>query len=537
MATSTDLRSAIEEVQQSLPADQVQDQAAVPAYQPGSFDRLAQRVGALPWWVISATVHAIVFLLIALLAVAAPPPTSDEVVIATEVTKQKPPEYDPARKRDIFKNTKEVQSEAQVENPVVTHEPMETSDHFETDNNMDKRSARGSEDAISDIPLGGTGTVGSIGVGSGGLAGVFGYRDGGGRKKATGRFGGSEATESSVEAALRWLARHQEKDGRWAAEKWDAKNDKRASMSMSGLAVLAFLGAGYTHKSGRFADNVKRGAEWLLSQQLEDGAVTGKAGFDYNHYHGYCHAMAALALAEAYGMTDAARRDQFDLKLGEAAQKAVDYSTKVHQKPYSGWRYQAGEEGDISHTGWFVMQLKSAKVAGLKVDGTAFQGGMNFVNSVLGQKTGKSVYEQSQKGTADWGGGMGGGDAARWTAISMVCRLFMGVPRDDEVMKKGPPWVLACKPEWDKRDFYLWYYGTLAMFQTGGDDWKTWNEPMKKSLVDNQCKGGPMDGSEQDKDGSWDADLGCWNCGRVFSTALGALCLEVYYRYLPMYSK
>jgi hypothetical protein len=60
---------------------------------------------------------------------------------------------------------------------------------------------------------------------------------------------------------------------------------------------------------------------------------------------------------------------------------------------------------------------------------------------------------------------------------------------------------------------------------------------MKKTLVDNQCKGGPMDGTEADKDGSWEADKGCWNCGRVFSTALGALCLEVYYRYLPMYTK
>jgi len=379
--------------------------------------------------------------------------------------------------------------------------------------------------------------VGSLGVGSGGVARDFGYRDGGGRKKAVGRFGGSEATESSVEAALRWLARHQEKDGHWTPEKWDGKGDKRGSMAMTGIATLAFLGAGYTHKSGRFADNVKRAVEWLTSQQLDNGGVTGKAGYEYAHWSGYNHAMASLALAEAYGMTDAAHRDQFDLKLGEVAQKAVDYSTKIHQKPYSGWRYMPLQEGDISHVGWFIMQLKSAKVAGLKVDGTAFQGGMNFVNSVLGQKTGKSVYEQSQKSTADWGGGLGGGDAARWTAISMVSRLFMGVPRDDEVMKKGPPWVLACKPEWDKRDFYLWYYGTLAMFQTGGDDWKTWNEPMKKSLVDNQCKGGPLDGSEQDKDGSWDADKGCWNCGRVFSTALGALCLEVYYRYLPMYSK
>jgi hypothetical protein len=59
---------------------------------------------------------------------------------------------------------------------------------------------------------------------------------------------------------------------------------------------------------------------------------------------------------------------------------------------------------------------------------------------------------------------------------------------------------------------------------------------MKKSLVDNQCKGGALDGSEQDQDGSWDPK-GHYEelCGRTYTSALGALCLEVYYRYLPIY--
>jgi hypothetical protein len=240
--------------------------------------------------------------------------------------------------------------------------------------------------------------------------------------------------------------------------------------------------------------------------------------------------MASMALVEAYGMTK-------DPVLQEPAQKTVDYTVNIHQLPYGGWRYEPRKSEDISHTGWFIMQLKSAKVAGLRVDGATFQGGMNFVTAVLGKDTGKSVYQRSQIKSANYGGGMGNQTAARRTAISQVCRLFMGVPRNDEVMQKGNKWVLACKPDWNQRDFYGLYYGTLAMFQIGGDPWKEWNEPMKKMLIDNQRKGGPLNGSEQDVDGSWDADEGCWKCGRVFSTALGALSLEVYYRYLPMYSK
>jgi hypothetical protein len=72
----------------------------------------------------------------------------------------------------------------------------------------------------------------------------------------------------------------------------------------------------------------------------------------------------------------------------------------------------------------------------------------------------------------------------------------------------------------------------------GGEAWTTWNARLKPALVDHQCKGGPTDGSAVDKDGSWDPES--WidkHGGRVFTTAMGALTLEVYYRYLPIYSK
>jgi hypothetical protein len=530
MATSTDLRSAIEEVQNQLPADQVDGADLEGAYEADFTTRIEQRIGALPWWVISAVVHSVLFLLCTLIGVAVPPPEMNEVTITSDIAKKEEPKYDEKKKRDVFKQTAEIEHESKVEKPILVHEEAVESTHFETANEMDSATAAGNEDAISDIPLGGFGTTGSMGVGGGGMAGVFGYRGGGGRKRAIKRFGGSKATESAVEAALRWLARHQEADGHWAGEKWDSKKDKRTSMAMTGLATLAFLGAGYTHKTGKFRDNVNRAVKWMISQQDENGGLLGKKGYRYPHYDGYCHSMGAMALVEAYGMSK-------DPTLKEAAQKTVNYTVNVHQKPYSGWRYKPGQEGDISHTGWFIMQLKSAKVAGLKVDGAAFQGGMNFVQKILGKKTGKSVYEMSQIGSANYGGGLGTSNAARRTSISMVCRMFMGVSRDDEVMLKGHKWVLACKPDWEKRDFYGLYYGTLAMFQSGGDSWKEWNKAMAPMLVDNQCKGGPMDGSTNDVDGSWIADKGSWGCGRTFSTALGALSLEVYYRYLPMYNK
>lgn len=79
-------------------------------------------------------------------------------------------------------------------------------------------------------------------------------------------------------------------------------------------------------------------------------------------------------------------------------------------------------------------------------------------------------------------------------------------------------------------NFYYWYYATLALFQVGGEPFRIWNERMSTLLVREQV--GPEHGSAR---GSWDprgqrAETG----GRVYSTALSILCLEVYYRYAPL---
>ena len=88
-------------------------------------------------------------------------------------------------------------------------------------------------------------------------------------------------------------------------------------------------------------------------------------------------------------------------------------------------------------------------------------------------------------------------------------------------------------------NYYYWYYGSLGMFQFGGEHWAKWNEAMKKILVEHQRKGGPLDGTVNDVDGSYDpvGSGGIPHGGRVMATALAALTLEVYYRYLPLYSK
>jgi len=369
---------------------------------------------------------------------------------------------------------------------------------------------------ISDIPLGGTGVVGNIGVGGGG-AGCFGYRTGGGRRRAVVRYGGSKASESSVDMALRWLARNQEPDGSWSAAKHGGKLDAGNDAGTTGLALLAFLGAGHTETAGKYKQNVRQAVAYLNSRRALNGRIGPEP--DGRKVFGWSHAIAGLALSEAYGMARQA-------KTGAAAQKAVDYSARVHQVEYGGWGHAPKGAEKLSVTAWYVAQLKSAKVAGLTVDGTSFAGAAAFIEKVTVEKGDGAGRSSDSAGAAV---------TREASARALACRLFMGEKPTDAVPATAAKFIGEAPPAWPEDgkgvDLGHWYFATLGLFQMGGEHWKSWNKPLKSALVARQRRGG-------DEDGSWDP-VGPWAAGggRVHSTALAALTLEVYYRYLPLYGK
>jgi hypothetical protein len=518
MATSNYSSSISEPIDEMAPEEGQEGQRA--SGEGSLLDALQMQFGATPWWVVSAVVHAMLFLLATMLGVALAPPVRDEVVIESPPPPPPPKEFNENTKRDLFQK-RHAPMKKLAEEPMIVTEPV-PDDHFETANEMDKNTARGQEDAISDIPLGGTGVIGTIGVGGGGMAGCYGFRDGGGRKKATARWGGTIGSENAVEAALRWLKRHQDPDGHWDAKKWESK--MKTDAGVTGLALLAFLGAGYTEKTDKYSDVVSKATRWIISQQDASGAIGKESEGTHPNGVGYHHAICGLALAEAYGMAK-------NPAVRVAAQKAVDYAVKTHQMSGSGWRYVPNQAGgaDLSVSGWFVMQLKSAKIAGLSVPAAAFQGARSFTETCSDQY-GKCGYQPGWSPTYTM------------TSVGMLVRLYTQSKPDDPKVAGGAAYLLKNLPRWGEHgvgvDMYYWYYGTMTMFQVGGAYWKKWNLAMRDMLCSNQRKGGPKDGSKEDVDGSWDP-VGAWAVrgGRVYSTAVGALCLEVYYRYLPIYQQ
>ena len=115
------------------------------------------------------------------------------------------------------------------------------------------------------------------------------------------------------------------------------------------------------------------------------------------------------------------------------------------------------------------------------------------------------------------------------TAEGLLCHQYLGATRGDARLHSGAEYLLEHVPK-DRRDTsYCWYYGTQVMYHMQGQYWQEWNTAMKETLLSTQHQSGNHTGSWDPKDKYEDSG------GRLYSTALRLLMLEVYYRHLPLY--
>ena len=341
------------------------------------------------------------------------------------------------------------------------------------------------------------------------------------RAAAAAARGGSQETERAVQAALAWLSAAQSEDGRWSAARYGGGVERsvqgqhrqgvgaKSDHGVSGLALLAFLGAGNTHQQGSYAENVGRGVRFLVDRQRSNGALSGEAEFFAALY---CHGMATIALAECCAMTG-------DESLRQPLERAVRYTLSMQSPATGGWRYAAGDRGDTSQFGWQVMVLSSARNAGLKGLDQAEARARLFLQSVSsGQAGGLASYRAREQ------------PSVAMTAEALVCRLFLGVPPEHPSVAEAVDMLANALPDSAKPNAYTWYYATLASFHAGGPQWSRWNQQLQRALL-------PLQRHEAGAlTGSWDPDS-AWggHGGRVYATAMAAMTLEVYYRHLPMH--
>ena len=348
--------------------------------------------------------------------------------------------------------------------------------------------------------------------------------------------GASAESEKAVEMALEWLSKHQDSDGRWdggVAKYRDGsvapEEDSftvhcppgdicfgecyywEADTALTGLSLLAYLGAGYTHTEGKHADTVARGLDYLIRSQKPDGDLRGRSvavGM-------YCHAMASLALCEAFALTG-------DERLKTPVTNAIDFLVKAQAENGAAWRYEPrAPVGDTSILGWVVLALRSGRSLGMNVPQKSITGIQAWLDAVSEGKSGGLAKYQPWKEVTP-----------TMTAEAWLCRWFLNLDPGVKRSQEAANYLLEHGPDRDPYNLYYWYYGTLSMYQQGGQDWEKWNSLVRDRIVQKQQTKGH-------KLGSWDPDDSQWGTygGRVYCTALATLTLEVYYRFLRLYEE
>ena len=344
---------------------------------------------------------------------------------------------------------------------------------------------------------------------------------------------GESPADALVERGLAWLVAAQEEDGRWTLGAYHPEGAGgavrlRSDTAATGLALLAFLGAGYDHFDGRHRDVVRHGLEWLVSVQQANGDLFVPSDPVSNSCAWlYSHGIATMALCEAVGMTG-------DPLLRPAAERAIGFIVASQQPGRGGWRYQPRADSDLSVSGWMLVALRAGTLAGLSVPDETYAAVRGLLDeSASPDRAGHYLYNARNPGQrpSDL-------SAASMTALGSLMRLHTGTPRADERLRAAAGDLAAMTPAYGtrqarSRDAYLWYYASQVLVQTGGPQWDAWYGRLCTVLEAEQVGDG-------DDAGSWEP-LGTvpdrWGAygGRLYVTALHLLALEVPYRHLPTY--
>ena len=335
--------------------------------------------------------------------------------------------------------------------------------------------------------------------------------------------GGGSGTERALADALDWLARVQSEDGAWRLA------DSPYPVGCTSLATLALLGGGHSMRVGTHRTVVSKALRWLLEQQdPKTGAIAGSQ----HQAQAYEHALATTALAEAY---DLSRSPLLLPKLTAAVEHLL-----AARNPKGAWRYEfpPNGESDTAVTGVTLLALVAARKCSLPIADEAYaaaiQGGLSWFDQVSDPETGLVGYSAMHAPSSRLhkvNDQYPRADGEAMTALALQSRLFAG-QRPSEVSHFALQVErlmrhLPVEPEAGdlSLDMFYWHFATNALFQLGGREWKAWNSAMKRAVLPRQRKDGELAGS-------WDPS-GVWGCegGRVYSTAMMALTLEVYCRY------
>lgn len=329
--------------------------------------------------------------------------------------------------------------------------------------------------------------------------------------------------EAAVSAAIDWLCRHQEPDGRWDADRFviedEGKGLARHDVPVTSLVMLVLAAEA---DAGR-ASSLTRAADWLVKQQGSADAPPGVIGPVLAHDWIYGHALSTLALLEASAILGEGR-------WRPAAAQAVAY-LQSHRNPQGAWRYQPrDQDNDSSVTSWCISALVTARSNGLPVTSTEVAEPLEWLARMTDEKGGCGYTrsgEASSRQSIDHAKEFPPEKTAALAACALYARLQGGADPGARIQRAAAELILAKPARWQKDgsiDLYYWFHASQAMTQMPAEIRAKWFTTLNKTLLGSQRKGDEFAGS-------WDpVDAWSHEGGRFYVTAMAALCLQAPYR-------
>ncbi|MCY2932308.1 MAG: terpene cyclase/mutase family protein [Planctomycetota bacterium] len=291
--------------------------------------------------------------------------------------------------------------------------------------------------------------------------------------------------EKAIKAGLEHLARTQKEDGSWGTN---------FRVAGTALGLMAFMVKGHFPDRPPYGEKLTKAVKFLL-----DACETGHGYMGQSMYE---HALATLALSEAWGMSH-------DQRLQKQLKEAVRVIL-ASQNPAGGWRYApTPTDADLSVTVMQTVALASAKEAGIVVPDTTIQRAVTYVLSCNDKATGGFSYTAGQA------------PSFPMTAAGTMSLMMLG-QRENQAVAKGLLWLRG-QPEgvFEGGGFYYYqhYYAAQAMYQAGDAYYRQWYPRIRDSLL-----------KKQQADGSWPVQNGV-------ETQFAILILGIPYRFLPIYQR
>jgi hypothetical protein len=318
-------------------------------------------------------------------------------------------------------------------------------------------------------------------------------------------------SRSTVRQSLRWLARHQHPDGGWSFASATAGFAKPGTapsrVEATSLAMLTLLGSGNTHQKGRDDLHLatEKGLAFLGRQMKLDGKAVDARG---PHGDINAHAFSTLVLCQLYLNSEDA-----DLKAVSAG--CVQFLLQQQDPKTGGWPRKPGERPTLATHVWTVLALQCGQWAKLADADKAREHAEAFLAA---QRFQGGAYYADAKGKK----------SALATAQALVCQAALGKLVKGQLGVAGVEYLAGKdRPQHDAEyDFLV----TLLLFHQSSDAWRKWNELQLKQVIGSQQKTGLQSGSWYDVQ-----ERQAKQRGQLYQTTMRVLCLEVYYRWMPIH--